>query len=190
MWLAEKGISEERIDRVAGELKAEYERARRQLRPGYAVDEEKYPLSMWREIAMDVMEAGAQPSAWIDAQFYYIKPYPYVNLLKGPEALARYRSRTVRLTEDIPLDLKLQAETLKVWLSDKNASSLPEILEAPAANFNPLFIWCVALCCGLSDLADRYRERALRMLALNPMYEKIYKRYFPEAFQEASCRPP
>jgi hypothetical protein len=138
---------------------------------------------VWHRMAINTIDCNASVENWLSAQVSasanaFLAP----ELMTGEHAKKAYQAFDETAFKDAEILLAGQAETYLARVKHDNPKT-PAEMEAILTNyrleFNPEFVWCRAKLGGLTALAEKYEQRALRRLS-NTAIRAAYKKWFPE----------
>jgi len=167
------------LDSTVKILKDTYLARRRASYPNSTINKAKYPDDIWRKVGMAVIDAEADPAAYVTAIFDHYGPDMYPNMLSGNKGIAIYRSREDNAAEikTLGLQLKLNIQQLTQRLAEKR-DSLEYILHDLSNEFNPVFVYCVAMDGKMYDIAVEYKRKTEFRLN-RKAYRVVYNKAFP-----------
>jgi len=131
---------------------------------------------VWRSAADLCVANGLPYDLHVRALLTQVRnPYPY--MLLGPVAVHRTQTYVKNLAVDYIFDIHSQAAHLAGLLAIGRDPA--EVLLDTGNSLSPLFRYCAAMRAGLSDVANKFFERAKVELATNPGYVKPLNTVFP-----------
>jgi hypothetical protein len=174
-WCVQRRMAPCDLEPIATRVKEAYRKFR--LRYAEAYRPAASQAVAWNNAAMTLIDEGAEPEAWVAAQFEGGDTVPYPNNLSGPHAIDRYRQWLgADAAQDIELQLLSYADIVRTWRQTK---SLRDILTDPRHGFPPLFVWCVATIGGCVDIADTAAHAAAAQY-MRPAYRATYGKQFSD----------
>lgn len=126
--------------------------------------------NIWRRLAAHVLRHGADPIAYVAAQFRQVKFSPQPNMLLSQRALERYRQwkESAQTPRQLRLALRSEIEALEAAVQVEQqrspdwdrATCLRAVLVNPRVAISPLLRYVVAFRAGWADLVESVRESA------------------------------
>lgn len=157
----------------AAAVREAYLKHRRMIHEGYR-DSERWQ-KCWESAAVLIDEKGYDLDGFIEAQFYFMKPFPMPNHLYSESAEKRYKSFVTddsignEITTQIESELNYLTTRLNLFFK------MEWIICSPAAPLSALFRFLSAKMFERDDLAVHFEEDARQQAAQHPNLAKAYK---------------
>lgn len=168
-------VTEQYVDR----LKRAYTMLRARWHPGYR-GPGGTQQARWEDAAEFLQRNKADPFQFM--QFVFDRFIPkagdvYINWATSTSIVREFLKELPRIKEDAQRRVVLQANLIKDRIA--NGETLDTILLDPHAELSSIFRFAAAWSVGRKDLAERFRERAQRILTFEPHYATLLSQWLP-----------
>jgi len=167
------------LSETAERVEAHYVRLRCRCQhiASFNPSDEKYG-AFWESAAKSCDEFKIIPEQFVEVQFDVMKPYPYINALKGKKAVTNFFNHQERFRKELVAHVQLSVASVKSAIS----AGLPieDYIVDPDNNFDDLFIYTMLLKYGFKESAEKYKDFAREQYESCAFYGGIYKKSVPE----------
>jgi len=176
-------LSNSVISRAAQSVKNMYRllRCRAQRVSDYNPPDHKYG-KYWRNAAILCIQHRINPLEFVEIQFQYVRPYPELTQLASSGAVERYRRYANDYAATFLSEFNIQLQTFERMVALGMEPKLALLDEEQ--QFDPLFIYAVAVAASLGDLVEVYEERALARYLTSVHYAQVYRDTIPDKFKQ------
>lgn len=139
----------------------------------------------WRELGKALFTQRLDPFSYVKFVFERYSTMMgdiYPAQICSSSMVARYRAARPEIVRDLELVIRLQADALRARMD--NGWDLSAALADPLGDFSAIFCFAAAWSEGRHDVAEKYREGALRALLFEPEYKRILRKWLPKEMKE------
>ena len=182
-WCSRHRITPAELESLINKVKDSYTLIRRTYHPKYAGPKKGAKRTAWRKVAMRVYERGWNINEFVASCFRLrgAGTQPEHMLTAGVETDIT-RDKLARLER---LRTGLRSYAFKLEQRMNMGENIEVLLRDQREDFDPVFVWCIAVLADLDDLANDYRLIAKRRLEDSDEVRAVYTEAFPEVINAA-----
>ncbi len=164
----------------ADALKDAYIRKRKQWRPDYS-GRLASPDQAWLSCAELLAKHNLDPYAYTQFVFDIFigaQPDVYENQITSINLAETFVTERPKLIERVKLRVRIQADIVSTRI--KHGETLESILGDTMAGISPVFAFAAAWSESKHQLAEGFKDDAMRMILFEPLYLELLGQYLPE----------